>query len=222
MLTESAALDGIILGLVWLAYFGIHSLLASLGVKRRISQHYPDYMPAYRLTFNFLAILLLCAPLYLSYSGQSIILWQFEGGSLWLTRGIAACAVIGFIISLRYYDGREFLGIRQWREHETQVEDQEHFQLSPLHYYVRHPWYTFALMLIWTRPMDSLTLISTVMITIYFFLGSRLEDNKLIHYYGDTYQRYRQQVPGLIPLPWKFLKPAQAEILMQMYRKQSA
>lgn len=221
MTSSPIADDAIILGLAWVGYFGVHSLLASLAIKQWVSDHYPNFMPAYRLSFNFIAIALLIWPLYFSYTGQSIMLWQFSGPLKWLMTGLAVSAVVGFVISLKYYDSQEFLGLRQLRAQETRVEDQENLQLSPFHRYVRHPWYSFALIIIWSRPMDSLVLMSSVLITAYFIIGSRLEERKLLHYYGKVYQSYRSRVPGLIPLPWKNLSIAETDALLLTHRKQT-
>ena len=221
MTLSPAIHDAILLGLAWTGYCLIHSLLASLQIKRWVSNHYPGLMPAYRLSFNLIAVALLSVPFYFSYTGHSIALWSFDGPIKWIMYAITLSAVAGFFISLKYYDSQEFLGIRQLREHETRVEDQEHLQLSPLHRYVRHPWYTFALMIIWSRPMDSLVLMSSVLITAYFVIGSRLEERKLIHYYGEVYQTYRNRVPGLIPLPWRSLSAGEADTLLRKYRESS-
>ena len=110
---------------------------------------------------------------------------------------------------------QEFLGLRQLQLHVRKVEDQEHFHLSPFHRYVRHPWYFFGLVLIWTRDMSVTTLLSSVMITLYFIVGSWLEEKKLLVYHGDTYRRYMARVPGLIPLPWKFLSVEEAAVLLK-------
>ncbi len=95
------------------------------------------------------------------------------------------------------------------------IEDQEHFQLSAFHRFVRHPWYFFGLILIWTRDMSVMTLLSSILITFYFVVGSWLEEKKLLVYHGGTYRRYMARVPGLIPLPWKFLTAKEAEALLK-------
>ena len=210
--------DALGLALIWLGYFVIHSILATLKVKTWVCEHKPDFMPFYRLTFNFIAVALLAIPAWLLYTGHKVVFWQFDGAILWLMNSIALLAVVGFLISMRYYDGQEFLGLRQIKEQEKRIEDQENLQLSPLHRYVRHPWYTFALMLIWTRPMDSLMLISALFMTLYFFMGSRLEEEKLKSYYGDVYKNYINSVPGLIPLPWKHLSETKANELINEYQ----
>jgi hypothetical protein len=69
------------------------------------------------------------------------------------------------------------------------------FRLSAAHRYVRHPWYSFGLVIVWTRDMNAAMLVSALAITIYFVVGSRLEERKLIEIHGDTYRRYRSRLP---------------------------
>jgi len=199
--------DAALLALIWLAYFAFHSLLASLKIKRWVCEHHPDFMPAYRLTFNLIAVVLLAAPLWFLYTGQKTMIWQFDGWLAWMMNGIALLAITGFLISMRYYDGQEFLGLRQLKDHEKRIEDQENLHISPFHRYVRHPWYSFALMLI-----------SAVFMTLYFFLGSRMEEAKLKTYYGDVYKNYLDRVPGLVPLPWRHLSESEANKLIHEYQ----
>ncbi|MES9845696.1 MAG: hypothetical protein ABW162_14840 [Candidatus Sedimenticola sp. PURPLELP] len=208
---ESQAL--ILIG-VWLLYFLIHSILASLRMKRWFAGRWPDLMPAYRLGFNVLALVLLIPPLYLIYSADGSYLWRWTGYGWWLANGLALLALFGFAWSSRYYDGDEFLGLRQWRDRERRVEDQERFQISPLHRYVRHPWYSLGLALIWTRDMNPEFLVTAILATLYFVFGSRLEERKLITYHGEVYRRYMARVPGLIPRPWRYLSSGEADELV--------
>jgi protein-S-isoprenylcysteine O-methyltransferase Ste14 len=204
---------GLIL-LAWLGYFAAHSVLASLAVKRWVADRRPDWMPAYRLFFNAVAMLLLLPPLVLTYWQRGPWLWEWTGFAWWIANGLAAVATLGFLYSLRWYDGAEVLGLRQWRGNVRAVEDQERFHLSPLHRWVRHPWYSLGLVLVWTRDMDASLLLTAVMITLYFVAGSRLEERKLMHYHGDVYRRYRRLAPALIPRPWRHLSPEQARELI--------
>ncbi|MES9964380.1 MAG: hypothetical protein ABW116_12635 [Candidatus Sedimenticola sp. 20ELBAFRAG] len=208
---ESQAL--ILIG-VWLLYFLIHSILASLRMKRWFAARWPGLMPAYRLGFNVLALVLLIPPLYLIYSADGAYLWRWTEYGWWLANGLALLALFGFAWSSRYYDGDEFLGLRQWRDRERRVEDQERFQISPLHRYVRHPWYSLGLVLIWTRDMNPEFLVTAILATLYFVFGSRLEERKLIAYHGEVYRRYMARVPGLIPRPWRYLSTGEAHELV--------
>ncbi len=211
MRTEYASI--LSLTAVWGGYFLLHSLLASLRVKRWVAGRWPDRMPLYRLFFNAAATLLLIPPLWLTFSLRGPYYWQWSGGWWWLANGLALAAVLGVFWSLRHYDSGEFLGTRQWRRGERSVEDQERFHVSDLHRFVRHPWYSLSLVMVWTRDMDLSFLVSAILITLYFVVGSRLEERKLITYHGETYRRYRRRVPGLIPLPWRYLSLEEARRL---------
>lgn len=200
----------LLLAATWLAYFLIHSLLASLAVKQAVERRHPQWMPAYRLFFNFAALVLIIPPLWLTYRTDSPWLWQWQGAGLWIANALALLAIVGFLWSTRYYESGEFIGTRQWRERETRVEDQEHLRISPLHRHVRHPWYFFALVLMWTRDMNAPLLLTISLATLYFIFGSRLEERKLLQYYGQAYAAYRRRVPGLLPLPWRYLNAAEA------------
>lgn len=204
----------LVLAGTWLIYFALHSLFASLRVKQAVAHHHPQWMPAYRLTYNAVAVLLLIPPLLLTFLWRAEPLWVWSGIGAWLANGLTALAVLGFWWTSKCYDGSEFLGLRQWRERERKVEDQERFRLSPVHRYVRHPWYFLGLVLIWTRDMDPALLLTAIAISAYFVIGSRLEDRKLIAYHGEVYRRYRQRVCGLVPLPWRRLSEPEAQRLL--------
>ena len=210
----------ILLLLGWIAYFLLHSMLASLIIKRRVERYRSHWMPAYRLLFNVIAVILVLPLVWLTYSIDAAPLWRWSGAFGWVANGLALLAFAGFLWTIRYYDVGEFIGIRQWRVQETRVEDQEHLHISPVHRYVRHPWYFFALVLMWSRDMNAPLLITVSMASLYFLFGSRLEERKLLFYYGDAYARYRQRVPGLIPLPWRHLSADEAAELERMARVQ--
>lgn len=146
------------------------------------------------------------------YPGNT--LWTWQGVWFYIANGIALLAIAGFFWSLRYYDGGEFTGLNQLREKTHTVEDQESFHLSPLHRFVRHPWYALGLAIIWTRDMNQAFLVTAVLISAYLIFGSRLEEKKLLRYHGEIYRKYREKVPGLVPLPWRYLTKAEAEELM--------
>lgn len=214
MMSEADWTGAAVLAAYWLGYFVLHSALASLPAKRWVAAHHPALMPQYRLVFNVLALLLLLPVLWLTQRHWGPMLWQWQGAAAWLANGLALAAVAGFVRSLAYYDTREFLGLRQWRAHSRRVEDQEHFKLSPFHRFVRHPWYFFGLVLVWTRDVNAVLLVTNLAVTLYFVIGSRLEENKLKIYHGLVYQRYMERVPGLLPLPWKWLGAREAEQLL--------
>lgn len=193
------------IALAWTAYGALHSALASLRVKDLAARRWPRFMPAYRLAFNVVSAVALVPVLWLVYGAEGDWLWRWTGPAAWVANGLALAAVAGVVATARWYDMDEFMGLRQLREGERTGKDREGFVLSPFHRFVRHPWYFFGLVLVWTRDMDAPLLVSAVAITLYFAVGSRLEEKKLIARYGNDYRRHMEKVPGLIPLPWKHL-----------------
>lgn len=212
---NSTALNLVFLAGGWIAYGVLHSVLASLTLKRWLSRRLPGLMPAYRLVYNAVAVGLILPLLWFTYSLPGPALWAWHGPWGWLANILAAGAIAGFLWSLRYYDGAEFLGLRQLLRGEHAPEDQEHLHLSPLHRVVRHPWYSFGLVILWTRDMNAPLLVTAAALTLYLVIGSRLEERQLIAYYGDAYREYRRRVPALIPLPWKRLDSTTAKRLEQ-------
>jgi protein-S-isoprenylcysteine O-methyltransferase Ste14 len=201
------------IALAWLGYFALHSVLAALSVKAWVAGRWPKFMPGYRIAFNVLSTLTLIPVLWLVYGVDSDWLWQWRGAWAWLGNGVALAAVMSLFVSGRSYDMGEFLGLRQLSGHGN--DQPESFTVSTLHRFVRHPWYCIGLVLIWTRDMNGPLLVSALMVTAYFIVGSRLEEGKLLALYGETYRRYMAKVPGLMPLPWKYLTAGEASALMQ-------
>jgi protein-S-isoprenylcysteine O-methyltransferase Ste14 len=208
----------VLLAALWLAYFALHSLLATLAFKRWLAARVPRLMPAYRLGYNALAVLLLLPPAWLMLAWDGPLLWAWEGVWAWLAHLLALVALGLFAWSLAGYDGGEFSGLRQWRGRHAGIEDRATLQLSTLHRFVRHPWYLSALLLIWSRDMDAARLLSALLATGYFALGSRLEERKLIAFHGEAYRRYRRRVPGLLPWPGRRLEPREARELEALAR----
>lgn len=200
-----------ILSSSWVLYFVVHSWLANESFKQSVIRRFDLNVQKYRLIYVTAATLLLLPPLWFTFRYGSALLWKWDGALLWLMNSLAAIAIAGFIFSMKFYDGMAFLGLKPFA---TENAEQA-FILSPLHRFVRHPWYFFALLLIWTRDMTVAWFISCLLITLYFIIGSRLEEQKMIYYFGDVYQRYQKKVPALFPLPWRFLKKEEADQLVK-------
>lgn len=198
------------LSAAWAGYALLHSLLASFAVKGWVERHWPQAMPYYRLAFNFFAALSALPLAWMIHAHPGETLWRWSGPWAWLANGLALAAVAGFFVSTRAYDMDEFLGLRQLRDARTQVDRRDGFTLSFFHRFVRHPWYLFALLIVWTREMSEAWLVSASAITLYFTIGSWFEERKLIALHGDAYRRYRTRVAALVPLPGKVLSREEA------------
>ena len=167
-------------------------------------------MPAYRLVFNVLSVVLLLPLIWLMKQNPGPVIWQWQGNWSLLMNGFMFAAIGGFFWSLKSYDNMVFLGVTQWKNRHQGCEDPEQLHISTLHRFVRHPWYFFILVILWTQNMYLAQLVTYSLMTLYFVIGSYLEERKLMEYYGDAYRQYYQRVPGLIPLPWKWLSKDEA------------
>ena len=66
--------------------------------------------------------------------------------------------------------------------------------------YVRHPWYSSGLALLWTvGPITDANLPIRIILTLYLIIATLLEERKLVKELGEPYLRYQNQVPMLIP-----------------------
>ena len=201
-------MDQLPLALGWCLYAAVHSLLADLRLKAAVVRHWPGFMPWYRLAYNAFAVLAVLPLLWLMRATPGDDLWAWKGAWAWLGNGLALAALWGATQSSQAYAMNDFLGLGVLGG--AKHIERDVFRLSAAHRYVRHPWYSFGLVIVWTRDMNAAMLVSALAITIYFVVGSRFEERKLIEIHGDIYRRYRERVPGLLPLPWKRLSRAEA------------
>lgn len=208
-------MDLLWLALGWVAYATLHSWLAALRIKAWLTHRWPAFAPYYRLAFNLQSAILVLPLVWATYAIPGDWFWRWTGLGAWVANGLALVALAGFWLSSGTYDMGEFLGTKPLSEKRRDAVEHDGFRISPLHRYVRHPWYALGLVLIWTRDMNAPLVVSALAITLYFVIGSWLEERKLEVHFGSAYTEYRQRVPALIPLPGKRLSVAEAEKLMQ-------
>ena len=109
-------------------------------------------------------------------------------------------AAILLFASLLQTDMFSFVGLRQLFE----AERPGTLVISRFYRLVRHPLYTFALLLLWLSPSVSLnSFILYLSFTIYILVGIFFEERKLLREFGQAYADYRSATPMLIPgLKW--------------------
>ena len=66
--------------------------------------------------------------------------------------------------------------------------------------WVRHPLYSFYLLMIWSYPdLTADRLVFNVLFTGWMVVGTFLEERDLVTTFGDDYREYRKKVPMLLP-----------------------
>lgn len=193
-------LNHIILATLWIIYCVLHSVLASEWLKRKLRNRMNNFK-WYRLWYTIFAFVFLAGLLYYQIKISTVKLFNVNNllliaGSLIAFSGLALMA-----ICIRKY----FMNLSGLRS--LAIEDfSNELQITGIHKYLRHPLYLGTFGFIWglllLAPYFSL-LIANAIITIYTLVGIRLEEQKLINEFGESYLRYKASVPKLVP----FIKP---------------
>lgn len=193
--------------MLWVAYFCLHSLLATPGVKAAFARRWPARVARYPFYYSLLAVVLLLPVASLVSAVPGPVLWRWSGPLAWLLNLVAVLALVTAWWAGRGYNLGRYLGVRDAVGNDTLF-------IGPLQRHVRHPWYALGLVVLWTRSMDLGTFISALAITAYVLIGSRLEERKLLATFGQAYRAYLTRVPALLPRPGRSLSRDEAAQLM--------
>jgi methanethiol S-methyltransferase len=187
----------LILEISWIAYFILHSALASTQVKLFIKRISSKFFRYYRLVYTLFATVTLIFIIWFQYSFESpllinSLLLKYFSFLLFVIPGLIVMMVSVF----KYF--KLLSGIRSIYQATPPTE----LKLEGIHKYVRHPLYFATLLFIWglffISPLLN-NLIAVVTITIYVPIGIKFEEKKLLKEFGNVYAEYMKKVPGLIP-----------------------
>jgi len=188
--------------LITIALWGlVHSVLASMGFKNLLHRTLGDgFMKFYRALYNLFAVISIAPILYLMVSLPNQILYQVPAPWKYLMFAGQGMSALFLLIAVLQTDLLSFAGLRQLIE----VEKPGNLVTGGLYRIVRHPLYTFSLLILWLSP--SMTINSFVVytaLTMYVLIGILFEERKLLREYGNDYANYKLTTPMLIPgLKW--------------------
>jgi len=191
--------------LAMLVFAVIHSLMARSGIKTGIRHRINErtYYGLYRLVYNIIAGLTFVPVLIVAAAAPGPVLWRADGILFWGLVLIQLIGLIGLIVSLLQIDLGQFTGLSQVRAYVSGKPlplPTEPLQTGGVYRLVRHPLYLFWLMVIWATPlMTESLLVFNIAVTLYFIIGSRLEERQLVKVFGQPYVEYQQRVPWMIP-----------------------
>jgi methanethiol S-methyltransferase len=95
----------------------------------------------------------------------------------------------------------DLFGLRQvWRNLLGKPQGGLKFTTPGPYKIVRHPLYVGWLFAFWMTPvMTAAHLLFSIATTAYILLAIQFEERDLVREHGETYEKYRQSVPMLIP-----------------------
>lgn len=63
----------------------------------------------------------------------------------------------------------------------------------------RHPMYLALIIYLLSQNFKISDIVVNIILIVYVLIGTKLEEKKLVLEFGDTYIKYQQEVPMLIP-----------------------
>jgi len=202
--------SGILLwdGLLCLAFFLQHSGMVRRGFRDRIAVIVPRQY--HRAVYSIASGIVLTGV---------VILWQPSDAHVLVIAGPFRLApYTGVLIAIAVFiwgavvlQGVDLFGLAAIKAHlHGTTEAASEFVIRGPYRWVRHPWYAAAIVLIWSCvDFTADRLLFNVLWTAWICIGAKLEEKDLSAELGEVYDRYRQQVPMLIP--WRAVyRPASA------------
>lgn len=201
---RASALPAILIDVGLITLFGVqHSLMARARWKQWWTSIIPPVLE--RSLYVLLASVLLLALFWL-WQPIPIVIWQMSN-PLVRTSVYGACLAGWAIVVLATFQINHFelFGLQQvWRAMRNQPPAAAEFRLPFLYRIVRHPLMSGFLLAFWATPLMTVDrLLFALGMSLYILIGLFYEERALRRQFGEAYEKYRSEVPGLLPFPWK-------------------
>lgn len=184
----------------------LHSFLASSRIKRNIAEKAGTQIAFYRLFYNAISLITFFA-FYELTPKPDIIIYDLMPPWDIVMFSFQALSLIGFVWVFAKWDGMEFLGVAQIIRYYKGTYENEDLDAKPefisngLYSVSRHPVYLFSILFLGFRPyMDFFYLLFFLSTVAYFYIGSYLEEKKMIEKFGSGYIEYIKKVPRIFPV----------------------
>ena len=188
----------------WVVWCALHSALISITVTEQMKRVLGSGFRFYRLFYCAFSVATLIPLVYFSHGSGDAPLFSWTGPWVVAQFFLIALSLYLFFAGGRHYSWARLLGIAQIREGGAEAPPARGASLvvSGIHRIVRHPWYLGGILLVWAQELSLPTILVNLVISLYFVVGSYLEEQKLVREFGDQYRHYQQTVPMLFPWRW--------------------
>lgn len=182
--------------------FGIqHSVMARPAFKNWWTRIVPHAIE--RSTYVLASCLVLIALMVL-WRPIHVVIWNVDepvGWWLCTLLFVSGWLLVPLIsLAINHFD---LFGVRQvWLHFTHRPYTSLSFRTPPPYNIVRHPLYVGWALAFWATPTMTLGhLLFAVLLSVYMFAASRVEERDLVAHFGETYEDYRRRVPAFLPWP---------------------
>lgn len=194
-----------VINLALIALFGLqHSVMARQGFKRAWTKIVPR--EAERSVYVLISSLVLVVFMWQWRPMPEPVLWHAD--ATWTTAlgwGVMIAGIGILLLSTFLIDHFDLFGLKQsWTAFKQRTLKHPSFRTPFLYKWVRHPLYVGWIAIFWGTPHMSIGhLLFAVGMTGYIFIAIQYEERDLVSFHGEAYERYRQEVPMIVPVPGK-------------------
>ena len=183
--------------LIWALWCGLHSLLLQHGLRRILQQRLRLTSGRFRLAYSLVSLATLYPVYkYTVYLGGFHPFWWY-GAWLWPQLGLLGLAV--FLLLWSGWDfskgGFDLLGLSSAFKKQDSAP---RLITGGAYAHMRHPMHLAALIAVWSRSINQVDLVVSILLTAYICLGTWHEEARLRRQFGEEYRAYAKKVP-LVP-----------------------
>ncbi|ABB32209.1 hypothetical protein GeomeDRAFT_1591 [Geobacter metallireducens RCH3] len=171
-----------------------HSILALPALQRRMGDIFPRLGRFYRFAYNLVALVTFTWALSAWHFSPVVYIVPGTGSLIFYLIQLVFIVLLARCAAQTGID--ELLGLRQMRG----TPGSKQLVTTGCYARVRHPLYSLSVVFLALNPVMTLKwLLLTVFSAVYFVIGARIEERRLIAEYGETYRNYQKNVPMFIP-----------------------
>jgi len=182
-----------------LLFFVQHSLMVRQFFRRKMGKFIPEYAyPAFYALAS--GIVLLGVVIFWQTSDRVYV--QASGLFYGLLRILFLLSVLGFFwasADLEYFDPFGHKTVSAYLQ--SRACRPPVFTVRGIYKKIRHPFYFFTLVMIWTSPrLSADRLLFNILWSLWIFAGAIGEERDLVRVFREQYRAYQQKTGMLIPL----------------------
>lgn len=151
-----------------------------------------------------IAVLTLVPVFIIMHSISPVVYFEWLGLFRIVQIALFALGLFFLLAGARHYDGMQFFGIRQLqsKKHKLTLSKSGELYTDGILKVTRHPWYVAGFCILWAREVNSVSLITNALLSIYLIIGTFLEERKLVQQFGHAYVSYQKRVSMFFPFKW--------------------